>query len=116
MTTIRILRYFGHGKYYDVPTAQKAVEKLRKRHPDREYTIMTNMRSTSSYRKFQVVQLDHMEVDWPTMEDLGLPAKEPELSMFRTQEDYMHEVVKRRNLMQNAVRPIKDRISRKLNP
>ncbi len=116
MRRVEVLRYYGHGKFSNVESAQRKVDKLSEKNPLRDYTILTNMRSSSGYQKFQVVQIDKVVQNWPDPEDLGLPEKEPLVTDFKSYDDYHYESTKRRNIIQNATRDLKAALSRKLNP
>ncbi len=114
MRRVEVLRYYGHGKWSDPEYAQVELEKLQKKHPDREYVLLMNMRS--GYFRLQVAQVDRTVVDWPSLDDLGLPAEAPRPGDFKDYADYTYESKKRRNIINSAYEPLKARLKKKLNP
>ena len=122
---VSVLKYFSHGSGMDAVNAQKKVNKLREKHPDREYAILANMRAGG---RFTVVQYQAITVDLPDPEDLGLPAEEPKPPTGRSYfygagtqpdpawEDYQEAVRDRRMVIRDAHEPLLKILKEKLNP
>jgi hypothetical protein len=113
--TIEVIKYYGLGKDYDLSSAQEALEARQKKHPERNYALMRNMRGY--YDRYQVVQLETVSVDWPEPADVGLPER-PTHSPAPGQPsygDFHYERKKWERAWSDAIAPIKARLSAKLN-
>ena len=127
VTEIKALRYYSHGKWSDPERAQDEVDKLKAKHPDREYAILINMRG--AYKRYTVAQVQEIAVDWPTDADLitrlgpppiappGAYQWEPTGSWERQQwEDYDHERCKHNDAVRRIRRPALAALHGKMNP
>lgn len=112
-----VLKYSSIYTCHDVQVAAKRVEEAKKRWPDREYTILTNMRGGAT--KFIAAQVETVLVDIPTEEELALPPL-PErpraVSMYsQAYKDWEHELRRRQELLKLAAAPALAVIRRRLN-
>lgn len=125
MKRVTVRKYYSNGRYHDPLEAQEKLEKLQERHPDRDYSIMTNMRGGASL--YVVVQHADVTVDIPDIEkDLGIgpPPDYPKAmtpGVGRGHIDpawtaYENEVRERRRLIDKHMRPITEALRGKLNP
>jgi hypothetical protein len=112
--TIEVIKYYGLGNSHGLLSAQDKLDALRKKHPDRQYALLRNMRG--HYDRFQVVQLQMVRVDWPEPADVGLPPEPTQPASGQSWEDFHYEQTKWRDAWVKATRPIKAKLSAKLNP
>jgi hypothetical protein len=113
---VDVLKYYSIGTYHNVLSAAKRVEEARKRHPDREFTVLTNMRGGAT--KFVAAQVQNLRVELPTEEDLGLPPmpKQPPWNDDQAWEDWRYERDRRDRLLKAAQASGAAAIKAKLNP
>lgn len=99
MIEITATKYWSHAKYSDPIVAQREIEKLREKHPTREYTILVNARAT--YYKFAVAQVRHVSVDVPEpVKDFPFPPEPsavayPDWASYRADLDAYNRDLKR---------------------
>jgi len=116
-------------KYYSVTSGSleactKRYGELTKKHPDREYRILKNMRGHYS-EKCSLVQVEEVEIDFPTVEELDLPApvpKPPGLFPFHNKpvsDDWAaweRDQRRRKKAISDAQEPARKLLKRPLNP
>jgi hypothetical protein len=111
-------KYYSHGKYGDPLSAQEEVDRLSEKHPDRDYTILINMRG--AYERYTVVQFKEVSVLWPEAKDLDLPPEPsppPSAALASPAwQDFRHERNKRLEIIEKAAAPLKAILRGKLNP
>lgn len=126
MTEVTVLKYSSNGKYNNITTAQEKVNSLKEKHPDREYTILYNTRTQSSYHRFIVVQVREVVLDWPDEDKLDLPPVPPQPPWSyrhssnpaekQQYEDYEFARTRWKRARDKIMGPIEAQIDGKMNP
>lgn len=109
---VTVTKYYTMGKWSDPVRAQKEVNRLQERHPDRKYTLLRNMRA--AYSRYIVAQVKEVEVNVPTPEELYSP--EPERVRFSSEEDFQHEYKRWSDYVRTKQAPALAQLKEKLNP
>lgn len=125
MIPLKAVKYYSMGKHSDPLSAAAEIERLKEKHPDREYIALINMRA-SYYKRYIVCQIRTVKVDVPEERDLDLtPVPTAPPYRFRHSQnpaekqqwdDYKFELDKRNNIIAKALAPIKALLHQKLNP
>ena len=126
MTKVTVLKYSSNGKYSDIKTAQEKVNSLKEKHPDREYTILYNTRTQSSYNRFSVAQVREVVLDWPDEDKLDLPPVPPQppwsfryssnAAEKQQYEDYEFAKARWKRERDKIMGPLEAQIDEKMNP
>src|ERR1044072_6823811 len=120
MRRVEVTKYYSHGRCSSIDSAQDEIEKLKKKHPDRDYTILINMRAV--YKRYVVAQVQTLVVPVPEDKDLDLPPEpvppKSALSPANKQEwaDYRHERERRQKARDLALAPVQQALRGKMNP
>lgn len=115
MIEVKALKYYTIARYREVEGAHNRLTKLQEQHPDNEYAILVNMRA---YQKQYIVsRVEEVEVEFPLIGDLYLPALPPkpagnrwEAQWRQAWRDYDYEQRKRDEIIKKAHAPIKARL------
>jgi hypothetical protein len=109
--SVKVTKYYSQTSVSSLEAAAKELERLQEKHPHRQYRVQYNMRKSSGYRAYSIVQYEEVTLEMPVID---LP--EPKIEEFPG--DYGGYSAARRDYrewVESKWKPLHERLQEKLN-